>query len=63
MKRIEKSKELFQRYCESLGYSCRQLEESKTSGVRTPDLEILSDALRVIAECKDLVANEEDIRN
>ncbi len=52
MKRIEKSKELFQRYCESIGYSCRKLEESKTTGVRTPDLEILSDALRVMAECK-----------
>jgi hypothetical protein len=63
MKREEQSKELFQRYCELCGYSCKRLEESKSCGVRTPDLEICADGLRVIAECKDLVANEDDIRN
>ncbi len=63
MKREERSKELFQRYCELRGYSCKPVEESTMSGIRTPDLEICADGQRIIAECKDLVANQVDISN
>ena len=62
MKRREQSKELLQRYCGLRGYGCRQVEESKSPGVRTPDLEIVAGGVRVIAEAKDLNANEDDIR-
>ncbi len=62
MKQKERSKELFQRYCELCRYSCKQLEESKQHGVRTPDLEVLADGITVIAEAKDINANDEDVR-
>jgi hypothetical protein len=62
MQQKERSKELFQRYCELRGYGCKQLEESKLPNVRTPDLEILADEVKIIAEAKDLNANDEDIR-
>jgi hypothetical protein len=62
MSQKERGKELFKRYCELHKYACKELEESKLPGVRTPDLEILADGVKIIAEAKDLNANDEDIR-
>src|SRR5271154_1163189 len=62
MKRKEQAKELLKRYCELQKYGCEELEESNLFGVRTPDLEIMADGIKVIAEAKDLNANDEDIR-
>ena len=58
----ERSKELFQRYCELRGYRCSCIKKSNQRDVRTPDLEVLANGVKVIAEAKDLNANHEDIR-
>lgn len=63
MKRKEIAKELFIRYCEFYKFDCRKIEESKLRGVRTPDLEISANGVKIIAEAKDLNANEEEIRS
>jgi hypothetical protein len=63
MSNNEISKKLFQRYCESCGYACKLLPKSKTPRIRTPDLEIVTGGVRVIAEAKDLNANANDIRD
>lgn len=63
MKPDERAKKLFQRYCALRGYGCKALEESKIPRVRTPDLEVSADGVRVIVEAKDLNANADDIRN
>ena len=62
LKAKERSKEFFRRYCELREYKCSRIEKSNQQGVRTPDLEMSADGVRVIAEAKDLNANDEDIR-
>jgi len=58
----ERSKELFQHYCQLRGYRCSPIKTSDQQGVRTPDFEVIANETRVIAETKDVTANEDDIR-
>lgn len=61
--RKERSKELFQHYCQSQGYRCSCVEKSNEWRVRTPDFEVIANDVRIIVEAKDVNANDADIRN
>ncbi|MGH7951781.1 MAG: hypothetical protein ACREFE_07665, partial [Limisphaerales bacterium] len=62
MKRKEIAKNLFIRYCEFYKFNCKEIEESKLHGVRTPNLEISANGVKIIVEAKNLNANDEEIR-
>jgi hypothetical protein len=58
----ERSKQLFQRYCQLRGYRCCHIATSNKHGVRTPDFEVFVNNTTIIAETKELTANPDDIR-
>jgi hypothetical protein len=59
----ESPEEIFQRYYRLRGYRSLRVNKSNEHGVRTPDFEIMADNVKIVAEVKELTANEDDLRN
>lgn len=61
-KQIRQSEILFQRYCEQHGYDINRIDESRESGIRSPDFSIVVKGQKIIVEVKEITANEEEIK-
>jgi hypothetical protein len=61
-KQMEQSEILFQRYCEHHGYNFNRIDESSESGIRSPDFCVVVKGQKIIAEVKEITANEEEIK-
>ncbi len=57
-----KSERLFATICEREGHGVEKLPESRTLGVKVPDLRITTSSGQLFAEVKELRANEDDLK-